>query len=201
MNYEEYVNCQTVVHGQIEKPAHYHLSERKAIDHLFRDIPKTMSILDVGCGSGLGMKYLRKLGYVKVSGIELHPEKAKNAGAFHGDVANFGFPTLYDVIYSSHSFEHLFNPDMALEQLKKVSPKFFIFILPYVDGGDIKPHCGSVALGTRVDDGGETVNKWFEDRGLILIEKRFDSVREPEIWLRYKMSIDLITTKSWGMNG
>jgi SAM-dependent methyltransferase len=186
MSYEEYVHCQTVVHGQIEKPEHYHIAERKAIDYLFKDIPKTMRILDVGCGSGLGMKYLRELGYSSVSGIELHPEKAKIAGAFHGDIASFGFPTLYDVIYASHSFEHMHDPNLALEKLKEIAQEF-VFILPYVDKGDIKPHCGSVELGTRIDDGGETVNKWFMDRGLELIEMKFDSFREVEIWLRYRL--------------
>ena len=187
MNYEEYIHCQTVVHGQIEKPEHYHIAERRAIDHLFQDIPKTKSILDVGCGSGLGMKYLRELGYASVSGIELHPEKARIADAFRGDVAYFGFPTLYDVIYSSHSFEHMFDPNIVLERLTEIASEF-IFILPYVDKGDIKPHCGSTILGTRIDDGGETVNKWFTDRGLELIEMKFDSFREQEIWLRYRLT-------------
>ena len=185
MNYEDHVHCQTVVHGQIEKPEHYHIAERAAIDHLFKDIPKTKSILDVGCGSGLGMKYLRKLGYKNVSGIELHPEKAKIAGAHHGDVAFFGFPTLYDVIYCSHAFEHMFDPDLALAKMMEIA-KEFIFILPFVDTGDPKAHCASFEIGSRMDDAGETVNKWFVDRGLELVEMKFASYREHEIWLRFQ---------------
>ena len=185
MNYEEYVHCQTVVHGQIEKPEHYHIAERKAIDHLFKYVTFDSRILDVGCGSGMGMKYLRELGYLSVSGIELHPEKARNAGAFHGDIASFGFPTLYDVIYCSHAFEHMFAPSLVLHRMMEIADKF-IFILPYVDTGDFKAHCASVAIGTRIDDGGDAVNRWFTSKGLELVEKKLDSFREPEIWLRYK---------------
>lgn len=184
MNYEEYVNCQIVIHGQIEKPAHYHLSERKAIDYLFQEVPFDVSILDVGCGSGMGMEYLRSQGYLDVSGIELHPEKAKIAGAIHGDVSLYDFQREYDLIYSSHSMEHMFDPSLALEQMKKITYGF-IFIIPYVDLGDINAHRASIELGTRIDDGGETVIEWFGDRGLILIERKFSDVREPEIWLRF----------------
>ncbi len=186
MNYEEYVRCQTVVHGQIEKPAYYHVAERKAIDHLFKNIPKSFSVLDVGCGSGQGMNYLRELGYEQVSGIELHPEKAKIAGAHHGDIASFGFPTVYDVIYCSHAFEHMFAPSIALERMMKFAREQLIFILPYVDDGAPKAHCASFQIGTRIDDGGDSVNRWFTVRGLELIEKKLDLFREPEIWLRYQ---------------
>jgi len=184
MSYEDYVHCQTVIHGQVEKPAHYHESEQKAIDYLFRDIPKDAYILDVGCGSGLGMKYLRKLGYESVEGIELHPEKARIAGAYHGDVATFTFKNVYDVIYCSHAFEHMYDPEAALLNMKAIASSF-IFILPYVDAGDPKAHLASFEIGTRVDDGGEGVNNWFINHGLILVEMEFSSVREPEIWLRY----------------
>lgn len=184
--YAEYVHCQTVTHGQIEKPEHYHIAERRAIDYLFKDIPKELRVLDVGCGSGKGMKYLQELGYALVDGIELHPEKAKIAGASHGDIASFNFfPLTYDVVYCSHAFEHMFNPNLALDRMMNIAWEF-IFILPYVDTGDKKAHCASPELGTLIDDGGETVNKWFVGRGLTLIEKKLDSFREPEIWLRYK---------------
>jgi len=184
MDYDSYVHNQTVVHGQIEKPPQYHEAERKAIDHLFRDIPKKSRILDVGCGSGLGMKYLRELGYQSVEGIELHPEKARIAGAYFGDVATFSFRHTYDLIYCSHAFEHMYDPHAALLNMKAIADGF-IFILPYVDTGDPVAHLASFEIGTRVDDAGETVNNWFTSRGLILIEKAFSKLREPEIWLRY----------------
>lgn len=187
MNYKEYVHNQTVVHGQIDKPSKYHEAERLAIAELFADIPKGARILDVGCGTGKGMAFLRSLGYRWVTGIELHPEKAKIAKAFSGDAATFKFRTLYNVIYSSHSFEHMYDPEAALENLKWAAAlgATFIFILPYPDTGDPKAHLGSFKIGTRVDDEGETVVKWFEDHGLRLVAKKFDDFREPEIWLKF----------------
>lgn len=185
MNYEEYVHCQTVIHGQIEKPEHYHIAERKAIDYLFKDVPKMSLILDVGCGSGLGMKHLRSLGYLNTFGLELHPEKARIANAFEGDIASFVSAISYDVIYSSHSFEHTFDPTLALERMKEIASEF-IFILPYPDTGDSNAHRASFEIGTRIDDEGKTVVSWFEDRGLKLIQKTFDNFREAEIWLKFQ---------------
>ena len=191
MNYDEYVHNQTVVHGQMEKPSLYHEAERLAIAELFAGIPKQARILDVGCGTGKGMAFLRSLGYSWVTGIELHPEKAKIANAFCGDAATFDFKTLYNVIYSSHSFEHMYDPEAALKNLKWAAAleAMFIFILPYPDTGDPKAHLGGFKIGTRVDDKGETVVRWFEERGLEMMFKKFDDYREPEIWLKFKMEV------------
>lgn len=195
MNYEEYLRIQTQVHGQIVKPAHYHLAERKAIDFLFGDVGKDKLILDVGCAIGLGMAYLKTLGYEQVAGIDLNPDKTAIArflgyNALNGDISNYSlFIPPIDVIYCSHTFEHVYDPGKALERMKQIASDHakFIFILPYVDTGDPSAHCASEKLGLRVDDKGRTVINWFQNRGLSLIETRFDNFREPEIWLRFEM--------------
>lgn len=184
MGYADYIENQIVTHGQIDKPARYHECERLAIDTLFAPYPLDLAILDVGCGSGLGMAYLREIGYEDVSGIDLHPAKAELAGAYSGDIALFDFERTFDIIYSSHSFEHMYAPGAALEHMKSLATHF-IFILPYVDTGDPKAHLASFDIGTRVDDGGETVVRWFVDHGLMLVDRQFSSLREPEIWLRF----------------
>ena len=127
MNYDEYVRVQTQVHGQIVKPEHYHLSERKAIDVLFEGIPKNSKILDVGCGVGQALSYLTLLGYSDVAGVELNKEKAAIALSFGYDVAvgdilhhNDDYSP-YDVIYSSHSFEHMFDPVQAMTHLSRMT--------------------------------------------------------------------------------
>lgn len=184
MSYEDYVHCQIVIHGQIEKPEHYHAAEQLAINYLFQGIGHDKRILDVGCGTGKGMRYLRWLGFKDVTGIELHPEKARLAGAYHGDIATFNFPEPFDLVYCSHAFEHMYEPHLALMNMMEIANEF-IFILPYVDTGDPKAHLASFEIGTRVDDEGETVNRWFTSKGLRLVDMKMDSFREQEIWLRY----------------
>jgi SAM-dependent methyltransferase len=197
MNYVEYLRIQTEVHGQIDKPPEYHVAERLAIDFLFKDIPQEAIILDVGCAVGLGMQYLKQIGYKNVTGIDINHRKvavAREAGhdAYVGDVAHVQWqswaPPFFDVIYCSHTFEHMYDPEQAITGLLRrvVSEATFFFILPYVDTGDLQAHCASEELGLRVRDMGDTVIKWFEDRGLRLVSKSLSDEREPEIWLEFR---------------
>lgn len=186
--YDAWIETQVGIHGFIEKPEHYEISERRAIDHLFRNVHAGAAILDVGCGTGNGIRHLNSLGYENVTGIELSQPKAYFAGALQGDAGRFAFPRHYDVIYSSHSFEHAFEPEKTLGNLKRYMPRgaMLIVILPYPDTGDSGAHCASEELGLRIEDGGETVTRWFTDRGFELIDRQLDSYREPEIWLRLR---------------
>jgi len=191
--YEEYVHNQTVTHGQVLKPSAYHKAERVAIDYLFRDIPLNRGILDVGCGIGQAMAYLKEKGYEYVQGIDLNEEKIFVAQCFGmnalaGDVAKWQFRKRFDVIYCSHTFEHMLEPHRALWNLKghAFDGADFFFILPYPDAGDPTAHLASFDLGTRNEDGGVAVVRYFESRGLTLIEKKMDDFREPEIWLHFR---------------
>lgn len=189
-DYQDYVRTQIVVHGQIEKPEHYHIAERVALTAMFMPIPQDVNVLDVGCGTGKGMRFLKdELNFQNVWGIELHPEKAELAGAFHGDIATFEFPVKFDVFYASHSFEHMFDPAAALaNMIRHVRDQYarFIFILPYPESGDPKAHCASPIIGTDVDDEGATAIRWFEAQGLRFIWKKLDDFREKEIWLKFE---------------
>lgn len=188
MNYKDYVKIQTEGPGHIVKPARYHVAERIAITWLFRDISSDARILDLGCGLGQGMHFLRNLGYSNIFGLELNKDKVSIAKSFgfevwHGDVELLE-GSQFDIIYSSHSFEHMYMPELALGILKKLAAHFF-FILPYPDRDPAPPHTASREIGLDIDDGGKSVMKWFEDRELILVDKRLDDFREPEIWLRF----------------
>ena len=191
--YDDYFKNQTVDHGMVLKPSAYHKAERIAIDYLFRDIPLARHILDVGCGIGQAMAYLNEKGYKHVQGLDLNDEKIFVAQCFGmlaraGDVARWQFRQKFEVIYCSHTFEHMFEPHRALWNLKEhaFDGADFIFILPYPDAGDPKAHLASFDLGTREDDDGESVVRYFTSRGLELIEKKMDDFREPEIWLHFR---------------
>lgn len=193
MKYPDYVRNQVEIHGQIKKPYHYRLGEKRAINWFFLDVDKDQSILDVGAGIGTGIKYLHELGYERVVGIDLNPRKALfgnnrwGLNIFVGDVAEWEVEETFDVFWISHVFEHMFNPELAIHRIKQLANKHakFFFVLPYVDTGDTQAHCSSEYIGLRKDDEGERLIKWFEDRGLILMSKRFDNFREKEIWLRF----------------
>ncbi len=192
-DYADYVRNQVVVHGQVLKPSRYHKAERIAIDYLFRDIPNTRTVLDVGCGIGQAMAYLKGKGYEHVRGIDLNEEKIFVAHCFGmdaraGDVSRWKFRQKFDVVYCSHAFEHMLETSRALWNLKEHATEGadFIFILPYPDNGDATVHVASLDLGLHEEDDGESVANYFISRGLTMIEKKVDSLREPEIWLHFR---------------
>jgi SAM-dependent methyltransferase len=195
MDYAEWHRIQTEVHGQIVKPVEYHLAEQAALKYFFGDLHRDLRILDVGCGIGLGLAYLERMGFVNVHGVEVNERKAFVGQCFGlsvvtGDIGELSTveKQAFDVIYCSHAFEHVHDPDRALAGIRRTAAKDAraFFILPYPDTGDPTAHCASEALGLRVKDDGESVARWFTDRGLRLIDKRFSSQREPEVWLQFR---------------
>jgi 2-polyprenyl-3-methyl-5-hydroxy-6-metoxy-1,4-benzoquinol methylase len=85
-------------------------------------------ILDIGCGNGRHMAYLKRKYNVDVVGIELNQKAVavgKNAGLniFHGSIDDYATNNEYDVIYLSHVLEHLSKPYDALKNINKLLKK------------------------------------------------------------------------------
>lgn len=192
MNYDEYVRLQ--ISSPIKKPRKYRVGQRKAIDWFFKHIYNEVYILDVGCALGTGMRHLHKLGFKNVTGIELHYQKVemckrRGLDVIHGDVGLMK-PTspYFDVVWLSHSFEHILYPEETMSKLLGITQDdaLFFFVLPYPDIEPATAHCASRIIGTNIDDGGATLIQWFENNGLEFIHKKFDDYREPEIWLQFR---------------
>lgn len=204
--YWAYLNMQTA--GPVEKPEHYHVAEKLAIDYFFSYIslgplrkPRTIlakpmdaNILDVGCAIGLGMMYLEELGYKNVYGIDLDSRKIRLASEVNGlqnsilgDVADFDFSglPLFDVIYCSHCLEHVYDADAVIEKMKKITKPeaTFFFILPYPDLNPSPAHWSTPILGLDINDNGKTVMQWLENKFLVSRFYKLDDFREPEIWI------------------
>lgn len=190
--YPTYLKMQMA--GPVEKPEHYHNAERIAIDELFENVYKNERILDVGCGIGLGMKYLESLGFENVYGIDLDSRKIRYANEkggiqniMLGDITYFDFTGLphFDVIYSSHCIEHVYDADEVVARMKEITAAnaIFLIILPYPNPNPSPAHWSTPTLGLDIDDEGATVIKWFEARGFELINVKQDDFREPEIWM------------------
>ncbi|GAH64080.1 unnamed protein product [marine sediment metagenome] len=189
-DYEDYIRIQVEVHGAVDKPAKYGKGERKAIDWFFNDIDKNLRILDLGCGSGVGVEYLIFKGYENVVGIDINSKKvavatSKLLPVFQRDLRTVEFKD-FDIVWSSHSFEHMYDPVEALDVLKQITrpDAEFFFVMPYVDTGDESAHCSSHEIGLRENDRGKSVREWFSNQGLVCITQVMDDYREPEIWLK-----------------
>lgn len=86
-------------------------------------------VLEVGCGAGLSLKYLKQNGAVETVGVELRSEVAA-AAQENGDidrVFNLNFITedlpadegLFDTVIFSHVLEHFPDPEYILNKIKK----------------------------------------------------------------------------------
>ena len=75
------------------------------------------SLLDLGCGSGIGMSFAKVFKpSLVVTGVEVDMAykavwEARNLDVVKGDIYNLDFAdNSYDTVWSSHVLEHLTNP-------------------------------------------------------------------------------------------
>ena len=137
--------------------------------------------LDVGCGEGHMINYLHENNIIKdLTGIDLDEERLAFARQ-NFTVIDYQVEDIYDLSFEENTFdyvlateifEHLPDPDAAMEALKKVSkPNAFLLIsVPY------EPyfHWGNLARGKHWDRGGYTpshLNFWNSSEFKTFLEK------------------------------
>ena len=109
-------------------------------DDIIKD-DKPFSVLDVGCATGALIASLREKG-MSVSGVEISPcaQYARNERRLDvrsTPLEECGFPgNSFDVILASHLIEHLNNPEIFLEEARRICKENgYIFITtPNISG-------------------------------------------------------------------
>ena len=205
-NYEDYIIAQTVEGLSHEiNSEHWSNGQIRCINEKFKDIPKDCSILIASCGDGVCLKHLNELGYTNVTGLEIVDEKISNAKKFNFKVIKtdicsgpFNLTETYDILYSSHTLEHVLCPEYTIKELSKfLKPDGVIhMILPYPDWDAANPgdlhrfrvHCGVVPLGLHIVDNGKSTCNIFKSMGFDILDYSFHSYREGEIHLVMKKS-------------
>jgi len=191
-NYE-YAQKVTFKSHEIDVPK-WEEGQMRFIERWFKDYDKGLSIADISCGDGVGLRQFRKLGFLNVTGVDFEEEKIIAASKtnyktyladFH-DLSIFQDNT-FDIVYSSHSLEHSYNPRAVLNEFKRILKVEgqLILVLPYPDSDDwnIKAHCAKYELGTNKNDNAKAVTRYVESFGFKLLKKELDQFREPEVWL------------------
>jgi SAM-dependent methyltransferase len=101
---------------------------------LLRRLPRSASILEVGCGSGQLAEYMKRKGYdVEVTDIdrELIEEVSGLYGipGYCGDIKDIDLPHAYDAVVFNNVLEHLPKPVSALKRASEVLvPGGYVFI-------------------------------------------------------------------------
>jgi SAM-dependent methyltransferase len=87
--------------------------------------PRPGSMLDIGCGAGHFLFYMREKGWT-VRGVELNSDAAaagREGGLdiFGGTLHDAELPSAaFDYVRSNHSFEHIHNPREVLREIRRI---------------------------------------------------------------------------------
>ncbi len=201
LDYDNYIYYQTNVGLSFEKDNYIWTNgQQMCIENKFKNMDRKLRILDVCCGDGRGLMKLNELGFKDVTGVEISEEKinfAEQTGytILKRDICSgpFTFGKKYDVIYSSHTIEHVLHPEYTIRHIMNSlnDDGVFFLILPYPDIGAADPsndgrfkiHCGVIPLGLHICDNGSTTIDIIRNMGFKVVNVEFDNYREPEIHL------------------
>jgi SAM-dependent methyltransferase len=205
LDYDDYVKYQTKNGLSFEKDQYEWIQgQRSCIENKFKNVNRNLRILDICCGDGRGLQKFKEMGFTNVTGVEISDEKIEFAKTFEFNIIKqdicsgpFNFGEKYDIIYSSHTIEHVLNPEYTIKNIMKSlkGDGTFFLILPYPDVGAANPlddhrfkiHCGVIPLGLHINDKGETICNIIKNMGLSIVNIEFHSYREPEIHLTIKL--------------
>ncbi|MHA1949704.1 MAG: class I SAM-dependent methyltransferase [Candidatus Thorarchaeota archaeon] len=195
--YDEYVENQMKASRGKELPK-YRVAQQKLIsDFLSNYADKDSRILSIGCHSGNEIAEMKKCGIgKKIWGIDINPLRVETAKKEHpsfkvfvGDMHNLKFKNnFFDVVYSSHSFEHSLHPDKALSEFKRVvkDDGTILIIIPFPDNGNFRIHSAAGKIGTRKAKDDKRLMEWLDKNGVNVIEKKIENTRGQEILLALK---------------
>ncbi len=108
-------------------PRYYFYPRRELVDLIKEPMEKEMNILDIGCGCGAMLGYIKGLyPHTNAFGVEIVNKAAGFAkciaNVICGDIENLDFPweeDFFDYIIMGDVLEHLRRPDIVLKRLHK----------------------------------------------------------------------------------
>ena len=204
IDYNDYIKYQTKNGLSFEKNSFgWTNGQRRCIEEKFFDKDRNLRILDICCGDGRGLQKLKEMGFTNVTGVEISDEKILFAKEINNNVIKrdicsgpFDLGDKYDIIYSSHTIEHVLNPEYTIKNIMDYlkNDGIFFLILPYPDVGASDPrddhrfkiHCGVIPLGLHIEDKGISTRQIIENMGFKVVNVEFHNYREPEIHLTIK---------------
>jgi ubiquinone/menaquinone biosynthesis C-methylase UbiE len=113
--------------------------ERALIDRIRLLRPKVKSLLEVGCGEGNKLVYLKKNTDIKVSGIDIYPPfvatlNQSGITTILGNAVHLPYKdSAFDWLLIANSIHHIPNPEAALSEAIRVAAAGVIIVEPWFD--------------------------------------------------------------------
>jgi len=153
--------------------------------NIFLSYGSPKNVLDVGCGEGFTISFLRKLHpEVSFTGIDnsfsaVETAKKNNPGNkfITGSIYTLPLPSSsFDLVICSEVLEHLDNPDIALKELNRVSSKYLLLSVPNEPLFRISSFISGQYLST-LGRHPEHIQSWNKKSFIILIKKYFTLIK------------------------
>ena len=205
-SYNEYIEWQTFKGCSFESlNEHWKQGQKNYILNNFDELDRNLKIADICSGDGVGLEFFKELGFTHVVGFEIADNKIEMSKKYGFTIENHDlckdnfdskYDDFFDILYSSHTLEHVLNPEYSIKNmLKMLKPNgLFYLVLPYPNAicADITHehgymvHCGSMPLGLHLYDNAETTENLLKTMNMEIVSKKFDSFREQEVWFILK---------------
>ena len=104
---------------------------------------KGLKILDIGFGSQENFDLWRE---VDAWGLDINPDVAKGEKQIIGDAHHIPLQDeSFDVIFSSHTFEHGYNPEQMAKEFERIAKKAIYLIVPLEKESEDPAHYVSIS--------------------------------------------------------
>ena len=91
------------------------------------------SVIDIGCGRGYLTRQILKLGRFKeIYGFDVSPPSVCDGIVYQsGSILNLPYvDKQFDTVICAHTLEHIFDIDTAIKELKRITRKRLIIVMP-----------------------------------------------------------------------
>jgi cyclopropane fatty-acyl-phospholipid synthase-like methyltransferase len=193
------------------------IAQRRAFKKIFSkiNIDRNSKVIDVGCGSGTTLYFLKKYGFVNSIGIDSSPQSLNICKEFFGlengrdiflmDAAKTNFRSeQFELVFSDGLLEHFKNPIPIIKEKCRISKKWIllfqpnhsslinkikqmlsIFVIRFYKKGRI--YLEALTWQSEFDYTKDDYNKWFKKFGFNLVDCGGLNFNE-SMWLLFQRS-------------
>ena len=136
-NYEKYMTKNPLKRKMVQR---FNNNILNIIGNYINQTERTVRILDAGCGEGfIDSMLLRKFPEIQITGVEYLDDVLKIAKEMNpevtyvqGDITELQFPDKeFDIVLCTEVLEHIPNPNVALQELIRVTNKNLLITVPH----------------------------------------------------------------------